>query len=239
MLRYKILQSEHDKEVRISFDTSDIDKKYFSENDDFEVEINENFNLEKESYKPKNDYKLFFKFYKNSYLTDFAYAGFNNSEDFKKNVFKKSMFLLEFYINDTDKSRKFSQTLSVYPNEKSKKGCDILTGIISSTFTVNNPLNELYFLYNHRNFSNFENIKSFAGEDYSPMYMKAMFLNAKTGKAHYFILDKDNNNTVLNSGEFNDSLYYSEVRFFKDFTYGFYVNGVLVDNIYFKEVVVT
>lgn len=242
MLRYKILQSNNDLQIPLSLDMSNIEKKNISDEDLYSSIINPPVNIEKESYSCKTPYKIYFNFYNNSgFTTKFENAGFVFPADLYKNAFKKSLFLVEFYDNLTSKNRIFSTTLSVYPNVIGKKGPEssLISGlrVLDSIYDISIPLNEMFFIYNYRNFSNFTNTQTDGDIKYASMFVKIMFLNAKTGKVQYFMADT-NTGTTLNSNEFNENLYYYEIRFYNNYKYSFYKSGVEQTDIYFKEIVI-
>lgn len=241
MLKYKILKTNYSNQITIPLTAGNVDVTNISNEELYNSEVNLIINQEKEAYRCRDNYRFTFNFYDTSFGPNFNKAGFNLPTDLTKNSFKKSIFLIEFYDNLVTKNRIFSNTLSVYPNIKSNKGPNtmMVDGVLNvmSVYEINDSGNEMYYIYNHRSFSNFKNIKIEDGEEYSSMYIKIMFLNAKTGKVQYFIGDT-NNATVLNEANFDSDLYYYEIRFYRDYTFSFYQNGIKQTNIYFKELVV-
>lgn len=243
MLKYKILLNGSGNTINIPLK---LESCIYNDIDDTIIdnltskEINEYINYEKELYESTQSYNLMFKFFNESYDPLFDFAGFEEL-DYQKNAFKKSFFLLEFYDNNiSTNTRKFSTTLSVYPNLRGGKGCDIdvIDGkkVYKSTFTVNKPKNELFLISNYRDLLLYNNVISDGTKKYILMYVKIMFLNAKTGNIHYFINSEDDEQISIN--DFNDTLYYYEIRFYDDFTYGFYKDNMLKESIVFKELII-
>jgi len=208
------------------------DNKEIFINSELQKSINKIENFEKESYTSKSEYKLIYKFFNGSYNESFSNTGFLEEDFEQKNSFTKSLFLLEFYNTPNVKNKMlFNTTLNVTPNPEYGKGCDVkIEGkkVITSTFTIKYIQNELYLLYFNRKFT------PEVGKNYISVYMKSIFLNAKTGKAHYFI--NTENDTIIKSTDLKEPLYYYEIRFYEDFTYAFYKNGELAVNVVLREV---
>lgn len=230
------------KEYKILFDNSDknliipISTNYDSRLNDFDSPnissyINSIENGEKESYSPIINYQLVYYFFNDTkfpiYNDQWEWTGFDMSIDNIKNIFKKSLFLLEFYdSNNLDAANmQFATTLSVNPNIKTHKGCDITitSGVTTyfSSFTTNDYRNELYNFFYLRDLLKNSNINfdSNLNLNYITLYMKSMFLNAKSGGIQYFI----NTETTM----VTNNMFFYEIRFYENYTYGFFNNNIL------------
>ncbi len=247
MLNYTILSPTGDTMIMFPL-SMDNNPKNHDENNDFAsataiAAINPILNLEKDGYNAASSYSMGFNFIGSGdlYYSTWNAAGFNMPSDVNKNVFKKSEFLIEFYdTNQESNNLQFSTTLSIYPN-KNGKGADSTgsgTAItVSTKFTVSSIANELYLLYYYRDFDSIPNVKSeTGGRRYVSLFMKVMFLNAKTGNVHYFF--ESPNFLPLTSATFIPSVYYNEIRFYEDLTYAFYRNGVQISTLNFNEIYV-
>ena len=250
MLSYRILApTTGDTSIDISL-SMDRDIKNHDDLDSIaqnieQKEINSIINNETEPYEPIFPYELEFQFWDGlTYSKEWTGAGFvytasTINGDLSKNVFKKSQFLLEFYDNNTTSNNLlFNTTLSTYPTPTGK-GCDITTigsaVTLFTTYTITNPLNDIYFLYFNRDFNSLSNIKIDENDNkYVSVYMKAMFLNAKTGIVQYFC----NSLTPVMNTQFNQSLYYFEIRFYENFQYSFFQNNSQVFTITLSEIII-
>ncbi len=244
MLNYNILTSTGDTSIIIPI-SMDNNPKNHDENDDLgnsvaNSSINSIVNKEKEGFTPSSPYKLEFYFMQSGqYSNSWGAAGFNMPEDINKNIFKKSEFLIEFYDSNLPTNNLlFNTTLGIYPNKSSAKGADNEingTGItVYTTFTITEVRNELYLLFFTRDFNRLSNILIDNNGRYIKLYMKVMFLNAKTGNVHYFFESPDS--TPLDSNNFIPSIYYNEIRFYENLTYSFYKEGLQITNIKFNEI---
>ena len=246
MLNYSILASTGDTSIVIPL-SMDNNPKNHDENNDLATSvalssINPIINNEKEGFISVSSYKLQFNFIQNGlYYSTWQAAGFDMPNDVNKNVFKKSEFLIEFYdSNSITNNLLFNTTLGIYPNRISAKGADSTldgsTITVYTTFTVTEVRNELYLLFFNRDFSSLSNVQSDSNGRYVKLYMKVMFLNAKTGNIHYFF--ESPNFIPLDSNTFVPSVYYNEVRFYENLTYAFYRNDNRITEINFNEIFV-
>ena len=244
MLNYKILINTGDTNANIPLSLNFNTKLSISDdeniNNQVQTFINPIINYEKEAYIPISSYTLNFNFYDANltpvYNNSWLNAGFNLPNDLNKNKFKKSLILLEFYLNNQGNSNNmvFSTTLSIYPNRATNKGSD--TVVISanttyySSFTINNVKNEIYNLFFNRDFSTLSNIQQDNNGNYVSLYMKSIFLNASNGIPQYFV-----NTTQIDT--FNQTLYFYEIRFYENYTYAFYNSGGETTNINLYELI--
>ena len=246
MLNYRILASTGTTSIVIPLS---MDNNPMNHDDDDDLAsnaaiaaVNPIIDNEQEGYSPASNYKIQFNFISNGiYYDTWQAAGFVMPDDIQKNVFKKSMFLVEFYdSNLSTNNLLFNTTVSIYPNEATAKGADSSgtgTGMtVYTTFTVDEVRNELYLLFYNRDFSSLSNVQTDSTGTYVSLYMKVMFLNAKTGNVQYFF--QSSNFIPLTTTAFVPSVYYNEVRFYNNLTYAFYNNGVLLTSINYNEIYV-
>ena len=236
--KYKIQVTKDDLYLPINLSNENTkynDDTVFIESE-IQKSINPIVNLEKEAYEPMTSYTMQFKFFtNNSYTTNFGGVGFTEPKFQTKNSFKKSLFLFEFYdALNSPNNMLFTTTVGVNPSPANGKGVDLIGNTPQPSLTVNQIKNDLYLIFFNRDFSSLKNIKTEGGKKYVSLYVKSMFLNAKTGKVHYFMnIPTD---TIISNSEFNEALFYHEIRFFEDFTYSFYEDNTKLNNIIYREV---
>jgi hypothetical protein len=243
MLNYNILTTSGDTSIIIPI-SMDNNPKNHDENDDLatavaKASINPIVNREKDGFAPASPYKIQFNFIQGGIYYTWQAAGFDMPGDLNKNIFKKSEFLIEFYdTNSQANNLLFSTTLGIYPNKASAKGADSdLDGntlTVYTTFTVSEIRNELYLLFFNRDFDSLSNVLTDTNGRYVKLYMKVMFLNAKTGNVHYFF--EDTKYTPLDSASFVPTIYYNEIRFYENLTYAFFRNGTQVTSLNYNEI---
>lgn len=233
MIKYNVLQSTNDIQLNVQLTKENLDVKNINLSD--EVNINPIQNVEKESYMAGVRYNLEFLFYgQGMFKADFTNAGFSFPKDTSKNVFKKSSFVMEFYEQGETFTWLGSTTISVLPRLNVGKGPIIEDNIPVSKFSVS-PTSDLRYLYGYRDFSMF---KDKIDESTARIYAKVLFQNALTGKRHYFV-KSDKSGGKLRDTEFTKEMFYHEMRFFDDFSYSFYDGDILLEDVFFKELVVT
>lgn len=244
MLKYKILNTSGDTNGIIPLSLNFNTKLDIDDNDNIDniiqTFINPIDNNEQEAYSPLSAYTINFYFYNSSvtpiYNNSWLNAGFNLPTDLTKNIFQKSLFLLEFYADNQGGSNNmlFSTTLSIYPNPSTSKGSNTInnggTVTYDSSFTIDNPKNEIYNFFFNRDFSDLTNIQQDSNGNYVSLYVKSIFLNASTGIPQYFT-------NIQTVSSFNQTLYFYEVRFYDNYTYAFFNNGNLINNINLYELV--
>lgn len=180
--------------------------------------INPQLNLEKEIYTPEEGYTINFSFFNSSYSTDFTSKFFTN-KDLKRNVYKKSGFMLEYLTSDDlEKADRYnSNLLSTVYDIKNNRGISVENNAV---YNVDSESRESYNFYYYRN----------VVSPYISLYVRAYFLNAKDGEIYNFVTSND-----ITIDNLKDSSYLYELRIYPNKKYQYYKNNVLVTNLNFYE----
>lgn len=220
-LEYKILASNKNVYLDIPLDLTFNPMDNSDLVDDFiQSETNKALNkiddVELQSYLPKNqttslDFE--FKFYDNTlspnFNSDWINSGFDTSTNYRtKNSFKKSLFLLNFYNGNDSNTNVILFNITI-PTITS-------TPTTNAIYSFSSDISEGYLLYYLRD----RNLINSTG---NTIYMKASFLNAKTGKVTNFAnLSSDNTIAVDN---FTDEMNYFPVKFYNNYNYEYLDNS--------------
>lgn len=221
MDKYKFLIKNNQNSIKIDlFNTNMVDNEELKNGkilNQISV-INKVVNLEKNIYKPINSYsiKLFFKS-EGSYFNDFSKVF--EDDDFIRNRFKKSIVLLEVLnTNDLEIATRYTtSSLSVVYDIKNNRG---VSENKIPVFNIDSSEKENYNFYYNPLIS-----------EYESLYVRAYFLNAKSGKVYNFV-----NNGNVKMDNLTDSSYLYELRVFKNGTYSYYLNNSPVTAINYYEI---